>query len=124
MATRFTVEVMTHGVSYPELAQAYVSEEFNELVKRANRLRERALIEAELLADGRQRKRVRIVPEVQLPASLPRLLGDHTIWYDEVTIYDDAACVPRASRAARSATAVWCCASTARSKCACWDSAR
>ena len=80
MTTRFSVEVMTRGVDYPRFAQAYVSEAFNEQVKRANKLRERTLIEAELLDDGRQRKRVRIVPEVHVPEALQKTLAEHVIW--------------------------------------------
>jgi hypothetical protein len=34
---------------------------------------------------------VRIVPELQLPAVLRQIVGERLVWYDEVTIYDDAA---------------------------------
>ncbi|HEX2675524.1 MAG TPA: DUF2505 family protein [Polyangiales bacterium] len=78
-------------MSYPRFAKAYDSEPFNAQVMRANKLRERTLIEAEQLPDGRQRKRVRIVPELQLPAVLRQIVGERLVWYDEVTIYDDAA---------------------------------
>ena len=51
---------------------------------------ERRLVEENTLADGRVQRRVRMVPNVQLPAALKKLIGDHEISYDEVSTFDPA----------------------------------
>lgn len=71
--------------------ETYFSEDFNQAVARHVGLRERTLVEQQTLATGRVRRRVRMIPEIALPAPIQRLLGDKPISYDEVSEYDPSA---------------------------------
>lgn len=76
--------------SVERFRDVYFSEDFNDRVAREIGLKERRLVEEKALDDGRVLRRVRMVPSVQLPAALKKLIGDHEISYDEVSTFDPA----------------------------------
>jgi len=84
----FAVEIVTRGVDYTRFRRVYNSEEFNREVATAAKLKERTLIEHTRLADGKERKRVRIVPSISLPATIQKLFPDGQFSYEEVTVFD------------------------------------
>lgn len=69
-------------------ADTYFSEEFNNAVARHIGLKERRLVEEEPAGANKVRRRVRMVPAVELPKPVKKLIGDHEISYDEVSVYD------------------------------------
>jgi hypothetical protein len=82
---------MTQRVDYERYARANDTAAWNAVIMRAHKLRERTLIEAHWRPDGRQHKRVRIVPDVPdtiVPEKYRPELAGRGIWYDEVTLYD------------------------------------
>jgi hypothetical protein len=87
---KFVVEIMTRGVDYPRFRRAYHSEEFNQEVAAAANLKERSLREFVTDPDGKERRRVLVVPRVNLPAAFEKLLNGRPISYEEVTVYDPA----------------------------------
>lgn len=76
--------------SVERFRDVYFSEDFNNRVAGEIGLKERRLVEEKTLDDGRVLRRVRMVPNVQLPAALKKLIGDHEIAYDEVSTFDPA----------------------------------
>ena len=87
---RFTVEMMTRGVDFERFCRVYYSEPFNRCVVEEAELIERTLLESETLHDGRERRRTRVVPKVELPKLLRPLLQGHAISYEEVSVLDRA----------------------------------
>jgi hypothetical protein len=85
---RFAVEIVARGTDYPRLWRIYHSEEFNRAVASGTKLRERALRERVTLPDGRERRRVHVVPDLHVPASILRLLKGQVVAYDEITVFD------------------------------------
>ena len=85
---RYTIDQELRCESVERFAAVYFSETFNEGVARELGLKERRLVEEELVEGERVRRRVRMIPSVQLPGALKKLIGDHEINYDEVSIYD------------------------------------
>lgn len=74
--------------SVERFRDVYFSEAFNQGVAREIGLKERRLVEETTLDDGRVQRRVRMVPSVQLPLPVKKLIGDHEISYDEVSTFD------------------------------------
>lgn len=68
----------------------YFSEHFNTEVAAISGLRTRTLVEEVIEADGRRRRRVRMHPNVTLPAAIKRFASEDQIHYDEVSSYDPA----------------------------------
>ena|ERR1700722_2347296 len=87
---QFVVEIVVRGIDYPSFRRVYYSEEFNSDVAQAVKLKERSQLEHVALPDGKERRRVRVVPRVSLPAAVQKLLNDETISYEEITIFDPA----------------------------------
>jgi hypothetical protein len=87
---RLAFETPTACRDYAQFAEAYVAEAFSTLVVQRLPLRSRTLLETSLLADGRARTRVRVVPELHLPGAMARLIGDRAVYFDEVAVYDPA----------------------------------
>jgi len=87
---KFEVEIVTRGVDYARFRRAYHSETFNQEVAAAANLTERSLQEFVAQPDGRERRRVRIVPRAVLPAPLQKLLNGRPVSYDEITVFDPA----------------------------------
>jgi hypothetical protein len=87
----FSVEIVTHGVDYTRFRRAYNSEQFNREVAKAANLQERTLLEHVKEPDGKERKRIRIVPHISLPAAVQKLFPNGQFSYDEVTVLDTQA---------------------------------
>jgi Protein of unknown function (DUF2505) len=88
---KFSVEIVTRGVDYGRFRRAYNSEQFNREVAQAAKLKERTLLEHVKEPDGKERKRIRIVPNVSLPAAVQKLFPNGQFSYDEVTVLDPQA---------------------------------
>jgi len=67
---------LTRGVDYPRFRQLYHSERFNREVAAEANLVERSLQEYVTEASGKERRRVRVVPRVNLPPVIQRLLDE------------------------------------------------
>jgi hypothetical protein len=87
---KFAVEIVVRGIDYPSFRRIYYSEEFNRDVAEAVKLQERTQVEHVTLPDGRERRRVHIVPRATLPAPFLKLLNGQQITYDETTIFNPA----------------------------------
>src|SRR5271165_2871113 len=85
---KFAVDIMTRGVDYPRFRRVYHSEEFNREVALAAKLKERTLLEHVKLADGKERRRVHLVPHIALPGAIQKLFQGQPFSYDEVTVFD------------------------------------
>jgi hypothetical protein len=85
---RFSVEIVANGTDFPRLWRIYQSEEFNRAVSVATKLRTRMLRERRALPDGRERQRIHVVLDLDVPASAARLLKGPVVAYDEVTLFD------------------------------------
>jgi hypothetical protein len=85
---KFAVEIVARGIDYPRFRQVYYSEEFNRDVASAVKLKERTQEEYVKLPDGRERRRVRVVPRANLPASFQKLLNGKPLSYEETTVFD------------------------------------
>lgn len=87
---QFVVEIVVRGIDYPTFRRVYYSEEFNDDVAHAAKLKERGQLEHVTLPDGTERRRVRVVPRVAVPAAVQRILNGQTISYEEITVFDPA----------------------------------
>jgi hypothetical protein len=85
---KFAVEIVARGIDYPRFRQVYYSEEFNRDVAEAVKLKERTQEEYVKLPDGKERRRVRVVPRANLPASFQKLLNGRPLSYEETTLFD------------------------------------
>jgi hypothetical protein len=85
---QFVVEIVVRGIDYPTFRRVYYSEEFNDDVALAAKLKERGQLEHVTLPDGKERRRVRVVPRVSLPAAVQKILNGQTISYEETTVFD------------------------------------
>jgi hypothetical protein len=85
---KYTIDQEFRCESVERFAAVYFSETFNEVVAIELGLKERRLVEEEPVEGERVRRRVRMIPSVQLPGALKKLIGDHEINYDEVSTYD------------------------------------
>jgi hypothetical protein len=85
---KFAVEIVARGIDFPRFRQVYYSEEFNADVAEAAKLQERSQQEFTKLPDGKEKRRVRVVPRANLPASLQKLLNGRPLFYEETTIFD------------------------------------
>lgn len=87
---QLSFETKTSCTDYEQFAQAYLAEEFSELVVRRLPLRQRTLLESAALPDGRFRTRVRVVPELHLPEALARMVAGRVVFFDEIAVHDAA----------------------------------
>jgi hypothetical protein len=87
---QFVVEIVVKGIDYPTFRRVYYSEEFNKDVAQAAKLKERGQLEHTVLHDGKERRRVRVVPRVQVPAAVTKILNGQEIAYEEITVFDPA----------------------------------
>jgi hypothetical protein len=85
---KFAVEILARGIDYPSFRRVYYSEEFNQQVAQAAKLKERSQIEHVTLPDGKERRRVHIVPRVSLPGPVQSLLNGQPLSYEETTVFD------------------------------------
>jgi hypothetical protein len=84
---KFSIEIVTHGVEYPRFRRIYHSEDFNREVATAANIT-RTLLEHKVLPDGKESRRIRVVPNVTLPAALKSVLKDGSLSYEELTVFD------------------------------------
>jgi len=89
-AMNFAVEIAARGIDFPSFRRVYYSEEFNQEVAEAVKLKERSQKEFVTQPDGKERRRVHVVPRVNLPAAVQKLLNGQSISYDEITVFDPA----------------------------------
>lgn len=85
---KFDLHMRTRNVGFDDFLAAYFSDDFNQLALGAAKLKQRELEHYEVLADGCELRRVRMVPEVALPGPVVRLLQGNVVEYHEVTRYD------------------------------------
>jgi hypothetical protein len=85
---KFAVEIVARGIDYPSFRRVYYSEEFNQSVAAAAKLKERFQKEHVVLPDGKERRLVHIVPRAQIPAPVAKILNGQTISYEETTVFD------------------------------------
>jgi hypothetical protein len=85
---KFAVEITAKGIDFPKFREIFYSDEFNEELAEALKLKERSQLEVVIQPDGKERRRVHIVPR-GLPAPVQKLLGGGgSFGYDEVTVFD------------------------------------
>jgi hypothetical protein len=87
---KFEIEIVARGIDYPTFRRVYYSEEFNHDVAEAVKIKERTQLEHVTLPDGKERRRVHIVPRANLPTAMQKLLNGQSISYEETTIFDPA----------------------------------
>jgi len=85
---KLDLHIRTRNVDYDRYVDVYFSEEFNRSILAVAGLRDRVLEEQTTLPDGRERRRVRMVPEVALPGPIKKLAAGAEISYHEITVYD------------------------------------
>lgn len=85
---KLQLEMRTENIDFDRYKDVYYSEEFNALAMPAAKLRERSLQKHEVLVDGRELRKVRMVPDIHLPSPVMRLLNGEEIAYTEVTLFD------------------------------------
>jgi hypothetical protein len=85
---KFHVDHRFERCTLERFIAVYFSEHFNTEVAAISGLRTRTLVEEVIEADGRRRRRVRMHPNVTLPAAIKRFASEDQIHYDEVSTYD------------------------------------
>jgi hypothetical protein len=85
---KLELQLRTEDVDFESYQAVYFSEEFNQVIISAAKLRQRVLQSHEVLPDGREARVVRMVPEIALPAPLLKVIGAREIAYREVTVFD------------------------------------
>jgi hypothetical protein len=85
---KFHVDHRFERTTLERFIAVYFSEHFNSEVAAISGLRTRTLVEEVIEADGRRRRRVRMHPNVTLPAAIKRFASEDQIHYDEVSTYD------------------------------------
>jgi hypothetical protein len=88
MGMKFAVEIVVRGIDYPTFRRVYYSEEFNAQVALAAKLKERFQIEHVVLPDGKEKRRVHVVPRAKVPLAVQKLLNGKEISYEETTVFD------------------------------------
>ena len=87
---KFHVDHRFERTTLDRFIAVYFSEHFNAEVAAISGLRTRTLVEEVIEPDGRRRRRVRMHPQVTLPAAIKRFASEDQIHYDEVSTYDPA----------------------------------
>jgi len=85
---KFELQMRTRNVGIDDYLATYFSEDFNQLALGPAKLKQRVLEHYEILADGCELRRVRMVPDVALPGPVVRLLDGNEVAYHEITRYD------------------------------------
>lgn len=76
------------GTHLDHFEETYFSEEFNTAIAREIGLKERKLVDKRVDDDGKVHRRVRMVPAIELPGPIRKIVGDREISYDEVSVFD------------------------------------
>jgi hypothetical protein len=83
------IETLTRGVDCARFRHIfYSSEAFNREIMAAAKLKERVVREHVQLPDGKERSRLYIVPHVDLPAVIEKVVAGYVIAYEETSMYD------------------------------------
>jgi hypothetical protein len=85
---KFDVQIAVRGIDYQRFREIYYSEELNQAVATEAKLKERTILEVGKLPDGKEKRRTRIVPNVNLPGPLQGLLNGQPLSYEETTVFD------------------------------------
>ncbi len=85
---KFHIDHRFENCSLERFVATYFSEDFNNKVAKISGLRTRDLVEERTDADGRRHRRVRMHPQVTLPAAIKRWASEDQIHYDEVAVFD------------------------------------
>ena len=87
---KFTVEMVVRRVKFERLIQVYFSQAFNQAVIPAANLRISNLVEEKILDGGREYRKVRYAPRVNLPGPIRKFAGgdeiEQLIDYCEITV--------------------------------------
>jgi hypothetical protein len=82
-------------VTVERFLEVYFSEDFNNRVAAVSGLKSRVLVEETIHPGGARDRRVRMQPDVTVPATLQKFVRAEQIHYDEVSHFDPAACAIR-----------------------------
>jgi hypothetical protein len=85
---KMIVDTLFRNVTIDRFIEVYFSEDFNNRVAAVAGLKSRDLVEETLHADGSRDRRVRLHPNVSLPAIIKKWASEDQIQYDEVAHYD------------------------------------
>ena len=85
---KFHVDHRFERVSLDRFIAVYFSEHFNTEVTAVSGLRTRTLVEEIVDDAGGRQRRVRMHPDVKLPAPIKRFASEDQVHYDEVSRYD------------------------------------
>lgn len=85
---KLAVDTTFRNVTLERFVEVYFSEDFNNQVAKISGLKSRVLVQEKLHADGSRDRRVRMEPNVTLPAALQKFVGNQPITYDEVSFFD------------------------------------
>jgi hypothetical protein len=85
---KFAVEIVARGIDYPTFRRVYYSEEFNQQVAKAAKVKDRFQQEHVVLPDGKERRKVHVVPRVHVPMAVQKMLNGQEIAYVETTVFD------------------------------------
>jgi hypothetical protein len=92
---KFTIEMSARRVDFERVVQVYFSEDFNRAVIPEANLRDRNLLEERTLDNGKEYRKVRYAPRVDLPGAIRKLMSgegiEQLIEYNEITVFDRAA---------------------------------
>ncbi len=78
------------NVTLERFVDVYFSEAFNNAVAAVSGLKTRALVSDTVASNGLRHRRVRMTPDIALPASIAKLVSREPIAWDEVNVYDAA----------------------------------
>jgi hypothetical protein len=87
---RFHIDHAFTNVTAERFLEVYFSEDFNNRVAPVSGLKTRTLVEETVHAGGARDRRVRMHPDVDVPAALRRFVRAEQIHYDEVSHFDPA----------------------------------
>ena len=85
---KFHIDHRFEGCTVERFIATYFSEHFNNQVAKISGLRTRDLVEERIDPEGRRHRRVRMHPQVSLPAAIKRWASEDQIHYDEVAVFD------------------------------------
>lgn len=82
------IDQLFPGTNLEHFEETYFSEEFNTAIAQEIGLKERKLVEKRTDDDGKVHRRVRMIPAIELPGPIRKIVGDKEISYDEVSVFD------------------------------------
>lgn len=83
------IETLTRGADCARFRHIfYNSEAFNQELIATAHLKERVVREHVQLPDGKERSRLYIVPRVDLPAVIEKVVAGYAVAYEEVSLFD------------------------------------